>query len=73
MEKLSSELTRILQKRIASAIERARYYPATMKDHQKAAFDVIKPYLKKPNADHQDQKKRRDIPTRPSQRPGQLP
>lgn len=47
MQTLNPETARVLVKRIAKAIEKARYYPAEVMDHQAAAEDVVRPYLRK--------------------------
>lgn len=46
MDKLTPELARILKKRIAAALDKAKYYPATV-DPELLAAEVIAPYLPK--------------------------
>ena len=45
MLKLDDEDARILVRRIAKALRKARYHPAEMKDEEAAALDVIRPYV----------------------------
>ena len=45
MLKLADADARILVKRIAKAIRKARYYPAEIKDEEAAAFEVLLPYV----------------------------
>lgn len=58
MEKVGPELERILVKRITALVDKARYYPAKVMDAKKAAYDVVKPFLEKQNADDQNQQKK---------------
>lgn len=44
MDKISEEFARILEKRIRRALEKAKYYPATV-DINAAAREVVRPYI----------------------------
>lgn len=46
MRPLTTEMHRVLEKRIAKAIDKARYYPAdpAVIDHHAAAAEVLRPY-----------------------------
>lgn len=45
MLKLDDDEARVLVRRIAKAIRKARYHPAAMKDEEAAAREVIGPYV----------------------------
>lgn len=47
MDTLTEEQARVLLKRIRRVIEKARYDPAKTRDMSAAAFEVIRPYIRK--------------------------
>ena len=47
MKPLDAEQHRVLLKRIAAAIYKARYEPASAADHIAAATEVLRPYAPK--------------------------
>lgn len=49
MQKLSHELHVILLKRIAKAIDEARYYPASAANPGAVAAEVLRPYAPRPD------------------------
>lgn len=55
MERLTPELSRILQKRIVKALDRVKYYPASAPDLHEIAAEVLRPYqpLTRRHDDHE--------------------
>lgn len=51
MKPLTEEMHRVLLKRIASAIGKARYEPGTVRDEAAAAAEVLRPYAPREKKD----------------------
>ena len=51
MNKIDPELSRVLRKRIVSALLKAKYYPAQLDNAESIAKEIVRPYLETEKAD----------------------